>query len=160
MTKRLSKELFDEIYSKVPRLCVEVLINTEEGFILSKRLIPPCINMWHIPGGTVYFGEKLYEAAHRIADNELGVKINILGIIGIANYLEIYEGIGHAIGTIFLCELDGNKKFRGSYQGEEINVFDVDNIPDNTIPEHKKFLEMAKYRGYRGIYHMFEYIEG
>lgn len=75
--KKLSKEEFDKIYQRVPRICVEVIVNTSQGIILTKRLISPCVGMWHIPGGTVYFGEKLEEAANRIADDELGIDIDI-----------------------------------------------------------------------------------
>lgn len=145
----LSKEKFDEIYHQVPRTCVEVLIETDDGFfVLSKRLIPPCVGMWHIPGGTLFSGERLNDAAIRIAKDELGVKINILKVIGVVNYLEIYKDIGHSVGVVFLCKLDNKQKyeFKGSYQGEEIKVFNINNIDENTISAHKKFLDIVKDR--------------
>lgn len=137
----LTKELFDDIYSKVPRICVEILIKTDKGFILSKRLIPPCVGMWHIPGGTVYLGEKLDEAARRVGKEELGVEINPLEIIGVVNYLDIYKGIGQAVGIVFLCDLDSFHMLYGSYQAEEIDMFRINNIPENTISAHKKLLQ-------------------
>lgn len=139
-TKKLSKEEFDKIYQRVPRACVEVVLNTLQGIILTKRLIPPCAGMWHIPGGTIYLGEKFEEAVSRIADDELGIEINIKKMIGVIEYPKLCEGSRHAIGIAFLCEPKSKEqKFRGSCQGEDIEAFRI--IPDNTVPEQKIFLE-------------------
>lgn len=145
----LSKEEYDEIYSKVPRTCVEILIKTDNGFILSRRLIEPCAGMWHIPGGTVYFGERLIDAARRVGIEELGIKVDVLGIIEIVNYLEIFEGKQQAIGIVFFCKLSDTDKldgFKGSYQAEEIKAFRAEDIPENTIPAHKRILENKLYK--------------
>ena len=141
MVTKLSEKVFNEIYRQVPRLCVEVIIDTSQGIILTKRLIPACAGMWHIPGGTVYRGEKLGEAVHRIAEDELGVKINIKNMIGVIEYPRTCEKkFRHAVGVAFLCELKiEGQKFRGSFQAEEIKAFKI--IPDNTVPEQKTFLE-------------------
>lgn len=155
----LPKELYDEIYSQVPRICVEILIKTDNGFVLSKRLIPPCVDMWHIPGGTVYLRERLDDAARRIALEELGVKINVFRIIGIINYLKIFDKTNskllskeHGVGIVFLCRLDSPGSFKGSFQAEEIKIFNTDNIPDNTILTHKDFIQRYNFMS-------FEYIE-
>lgn len=157
----LPKEKFDEIYSQVPRTCVEILIKTDNGFVLSRRMIEPCIGMWHIPGGTVYFGESLYDTACRVGLEELGVKINVLSVVGLVNYRYIYEEKEHSVAVIFFCELDGSQAFQGSYQAKEIDTFHIDNIPEDTIPAHKKFLKLVELcdKGDNGIYEIFEYME-
>lgn len=160
---KLPKEVFDEIYSKVPRLCVEVLIltNDKEGdgesiaesskgrIVLSKRLIEPFKGMWHIPGGTVQYGEKLCDVVHRIAEEELGVKLGaMLDRIGIIEYINS-DGVDcndnnamHAISFVYLCKLmEGNEyRFRGSFQAEEIKTFYIDELPDGMVPAHEEFL--------------------
>lgn len=139
--KKLPIKVFEEIYRQVPRLCVEVIIDTPKGIILAKRLVPACTGMWHIPGGTVYHGERLEEAVHRIADDELGVEINIKNMIGVIEYPRICEKkSSHAIGIAFLCKLKSEEQeFRGSFQAREIKAFKT--IPDNTVPEQKTFLD-------------------
>lgn len=47
MIKKLPKEIFGEIYRQVPRLCVEVIIDTPKCIVLTKCMIPPCVDMWH-----------------------------------------------------------------------------------------------------------------
>ena len=77
MVKKLPYKTFKAIYSKVPRLCVEVVLLTQGGVILTKRSIPPEQGKWHIPGGTVLKNENLEQAVKRVALEELGVKITV-----------------------------------------------------------------------------------
>ena len=67
MIDYLSHEDFLSIYSRVPRLCVDLIITSEEGVLLSLRAIEPYLGQWHFPGGTVYKGETIEEAAKRVA---------------------------------------------------------------------------------------------
>ena len=44
-----------------------------EGVLLSRRQSGPCQGLWHIPGGTVRFGEPLTDAVRRVAAQEVGL---------------------------------------------------------------------------------------
>ena len=59
MNNHLSDEEFYSIYSKVPRLALDVVIRSDEGILLSLRAIEPHKGLWHLPGGTVYRGETI-----------------------------------------------------------------------------------------------------
>lgn len=51
----LTQQEFDDIYSKVPRLTVEIIVtNSERALLLTKRAIEPCKGQWHLPGGELY----------------------------------------------------------------------------------------------------------
>ncbi len=135
----IPKQVFDNIYGKVPRLTVELIVKTSDGIVLSKRSIEPEVGTWHIPGGTVYFGETLHDAVHRVAKNELGVSVNINRLLGYIEYptLEAKGYKGWPIGIAFEVTItDG--KIQGSYQGEEVKIFNQ--IPDNVFPDQAKFL--------------------
>ena len=71
----LTPEEFETIYGKVPRLTVEVIIKSEKGVLLSLRSIEPFKGDWHIPGGTVFYGESLADAVRRVTKRELGVTV-------------------------------------------------------------------------------------
>lgn len=105
----LSKKEFDEIYSKVPRLTVEIVIKTIDGIYLTKRNIEPCKGMWHLPGGTVRFSEKITDAVSRIAKRELGIKVNETELLGYIEYPSHYlNGLDSPVGIAFLIkEFDG-----------------------------------------------------
>jgi colanic acid biosynthesis protein WcaH len=67
--------LFSEFVARMPQICVDVLLEADEGILVAKRDIEPRIWFW--PGGRLYKGERLEEAAHRIAREELGIEVRI-----------------------------------------------------------------------------------
>lgn len=138
--RKIPFKKFKEIYSKVPRLTVNLIVKTSEGIVLTKREIEPYKGMWHIPGGTVLYGEKVADTAKRVAIEELGVKVEIKKLLGYIEYpsMEKEWGFGWTVGMAFLTKVKSGR-LRGGEQGEEIGVFEK--IPDNTITEERKFLE-------------------
>lgn len=99
----LSQQEFDSIYSKVPRLTVEVIIkNTNNDIYLTKRAIEPCSGQWHLPGGTVRFGEPMTDAVKRIAKRELGIDVESLENKGYIEYPSHYNnGLDSPVGIVF-----------------------------------------------------------
>ena len=87
----LKKEEFDEIYSKVPRLTVEVIVRDKHGAVyLTQRAIGPCKGLWHLPGGTVQFGETLFHAVQRVALRELSIDVQRASNCGYIEYPSHY----------------------------------------------------------------------
>ncbi len=139
----LTTEKFKNIYSKVPRLCVDVLIKTGQGILMTLRDIEPYKNFWHIPGGTVYYGETIEKATKRIAREELGVDVDVEGLVGYTEYPseQKLRGYGWTIALQMSCAIKSGK-FKLDRQAREIKFFKKDNdIPENTVEEHKKFLK-------------------
>lgn len=99
----LSQQEFDSIYSKVPRLTVEVLVkNSKRAIYLTKRAIEPCKGQWHLPGGTARFGEPLLEAVKRIAQRELGIIVTGAEDKGYVEYPSHYlNGLDSPVGIVF-----------------------------------------------------------
>ncbi len=135
--KKLPFEEFKNIYSKVPRLCVEVVIKTEKGFLLTKRTIPPLKGCWHIPGGTVLKGEKLRDAVKRVAKEELNVEVKVGEVLGVIEY-SIKNYFSHPVGIAFTAEItSGNLRLDDN--SDEIKFFR--NFPDKIFKEQRDFLE-------------------
>lgn len=105
----LPKAEFDVIFSRVPRLCVEVVITSaERGVLLTLRDIPPNVGAWHIPGGTVLFGEPVVEAVRRVARFELGLEVSVGELLGYIEYPSHYEnGLDSPVGLAFRAEPAG-----------------------------------------------------
>jgi 8-oxo-dGTP pyrophosphatase MutT (NUDIX family) len=99
----LPKDEYDFIFSRVPRLCVEVVIaDPERGVLLSLRDIPPYVGAWHLPGGTVLFGETLVDAVARVATRELGIEVAAGEMLGYIEYPSHYEnGLDSPVGIAF-----------------------------------------------------------
>ena len=103
----LPKADFDAIYSRVPRLCVEVILrDARRGVVLALRDIPPNIGSWHIPGGTVLYGERVIDAVRRVARMELGVAVDVGELLGYIEYPSHVEaGIDSPVGMAFAAML-------------------------------------------------------
>lgn len=134
--KRLPLNEFLSIYSKVVRLCVDLVIKNDKGVVFIKREIPPDLGKWHFPGGTVLRGEKIEETIKRVAKEETGLIIKIEKLLGLTEFIRQDENI-HAVSIVYLCTpISG--KLRGSFQGHDLRYFQQ--IPTNTIQEHEEFL--------------------
>jgi ADP-ribose pyrophosphatase YjhB (NUDIX family) len=103
----LPKAEFDSIFSRVPRLCVEVVITApERGVLLTRRDIPPNVGAWHIPGGTVLFGEPLVRTVERVARDELGLEVVAGELLGCIEYPSHYNnGLDSPVGLAFATEV-------------------------------------------------------
>jgi 8-oxo-dGTP pyrophosphatase MutT (NUDIX family) len=99
----LDEEEYKYIYSKVPRLSVEVIVRNESGAVyLTRRSIEPCKGQWHLPGGTVRFGEKLHDAVCRIAAKELSIEVQEAVHRGVVEYPSHYSnGLDSPVGLAF-----------------------------------------------------------
>ncbi|MFH1840839.1 MAG: NUDIX domain-containing protein [Candidatus Shapirobacteria bacterium] len=93
--KRLPLKEFMAIYHKVPRATVDIVINSKDGILLTKRAIPPFKGMWHIPGGTILFKEPILYAIDRIARDELGIKVEVIKHLGVSECFD--DGGRHAV---------------------------------------------------------------
>jgi ADP-ribose pyrophosphatase YjhB (NUDIX family) len=138
--KPLTDQEFKYIYSKVPRLCVEVVIKNKDKWLLTLRESDGWKGLWHIPGGTVFYKETLKDTAKRIALEELGLKINPKQILGEIYYPSASQmgGLGWSIGIAILCEPESEKELE-EILGDKIALFKE--IPEKTITEQKEFLK-------------------
>jgi 8-oxo-dGTP pyrophosphatase MutT (NUDIX family) len=103
----LPKAEFDYIYSRVTRMCVEiVVVDPDRGVLLALREIPPNVGAWHIPGGTILFAETVLGAVRRIALDEIGMDVSVGELLGYIEYPSHYlNGLDSPIGLAFSCSL-------------------------------------------------------
>ncbi|OHB20154.1 MAG: hypothetical protein A2854_05095 [Parcubacteria group bacterium RIFCSPHIGHO2_01_FULL_56_18] len=139
--KPLSSEKFEEIFSQVPRLCVDLIIRKDGGLILSQRSLPTWHGQWHLPGGTIYYQERVADAAYRIAKEETGIDITIAKTLG---YIEITSslkerGYGQDISIALLADYQGGELYEKTDEASALGVFKE--IPENTVAEHVEFLK-------------------
>lgn len=137
--KRLPYIEFKKIYSRVPRLNVELIILTPKGVLLTLRSIEPYMGEWHVPGGTVLFRETIKDTIIRVAREELGIKVLVKKYLGYIEYKshEKHGYFGHSVGLAFLCGIRSGK-VRLNHEASKMGMFKK--IPKNTLIDQKKFL--------------------
>lgn len=76
-TSLAPKELFDKMLEFMPIPTFDLIIQYgDQGVIVVKRKIAPYKNVWALPGLRMYKGENIDNTLKRIAQQELGLKIN------------------------------------------------------------------------------------
>lgn len=79
----IPEEIFAEFIDRCPQVCVELLIEDDRGVLLAKRTREPAKGEWFWPGSRLYKGERKEDAAHRIANEELGIDVEIENFVGV-----------------------------------------------------------------------------
>ncbi len=140
--------LYKKILSVMPILTVDIVIVDHGKFLLLKRAIPPAKGQWWTPGGRVIKGEKLEEAARRKAEEETGLRVNIVRLLGADGVLWPRSRFGvssHTLSVVYLAKLiSAKKRVVVNFNNTEAKWFD--RIPKKIHPFVKKFLREAGFR--------------
>jgi ADP-ribose pyrophosphatase YjhB (NUDIX family) len=132
----LSEAEFRDIYAKVPRLTVEVVVQSARGVLLTQRQSGPCAGLWHIPGGTVRFGEPLVAAVKRVAATELGLEISVGPFLGYIEYPSHYlNGLDSPVGLTFVVHIEEDQLMSAADRHSWFTA-----LPDRMHTEQRDFL--------------------
>ncbi len=105
----LSPARYRQVYATVPRLTVELVLTRPGRVLLAERLSGPCRGLWHLPGGTLRFGERLADAVRRVARDELGIEVTVGELLGAIEYPGHQEHAGDwPVGLAFAVTLAGD----------------------------------------------------
>ena len=135
--KRIPFEEFKQIYSRVPRLCVEVVLLKGKSLLLIRRTIEPAVGQWHTPGGTVLKGENLERAVKRVAFEELGIQVQIVDFLGVIEYISYKNHYSQDISLAFTVKTKSKGNFKLDGHADKYDFFSK--LPPNTILDQKKF---------------------
>lgn len=136
-SKPLSIKTFKYIFSRVPRLCLDLVIRSPKGALLTKRAIAPAKGFWHLPGGSILFKESVEAAVQRICERELGTKAAALKFLQFIEYYKYNSTFGHTLSLVFEVKPQGKIKLN-----DEASAFDYFKIaPPKTLREVSNFLK-------------------
>ena len=142
--QRFTEKEFINIYEQVPRLCVDLLVQTKDGILLTKRAISPCKGYWHFPGGTVYLKETLNKAVKRVAKEELNLDVKVIKDIGWMEFIHNYKQKGqrHMVSIAFLVKAKDLTKLELDRQGGDVMFCKlVEDVPKHIVKEHAVLLK-------------------
>lgn len=140
MAHPLTPEEFEDIYSRVPRLCIDPIVRTPDGIILSLRKGGfGWDGQWHLPGGGLFYRESVEDGLRRILRREVGIEVSILKLLGYMEFMseEKERGFGYSVSLAILCDLVSGTP-RTDESSLEIKMFTE--LPENMVDEHKLFL--------------------
>ncbi|MCB1322763.1 MAG: NUDIX hydrolase [Leptospiraceae bacterium] len=102
---RLPLDQFLKSFEWVPRVAVNVLIQTGAGVLLTRRETEPHQGCWHFPGGFILKNERMEAALRRIAQDELDLQFGQYHLTGVFENLE-GDPRGHIIDLVYHCNVD------------------------------------------------------
>jgi colanic acid biosynthesis protein WcaH len=122
----------------VPIVSVDLVVETDEGIVLGKRRNEPAEGEWFVPGGRVHKHERLQEAVHRVAGEELGVAVTIERRLGVYEHrydtADVPDGGGkHYVPVGYHVSVAHDADLRTDDQHEALDVFPD---PSGTLDLH------------------------
>ncbi len=142
----LSDEDFLAIYSRVPRLAIDVAVFYKGKVLLALRDEEPFKNEWNLPGGTIYKDERAEEAAVRIIKHETGLDVRAGTHITFLEFPEEQRG-GTSMHTISIVMEAFLVNDTDSERVDNSTVGFFDMVPENTVFEHAKLIKTLLPRG-------------
>lgn len=125
------------IYPKAAPTATALIIKGNK-ILLGKRNIEPSKDKWDVPGGFCNYGEDPKDTVKREALEETGLKVEPAEIIGI--YMDVYgEEKEPTLNIGYITEVVGGEERAGD-DLEELQWFDINNIPDDLAFDNGKWM--------------------
>ncbi|RLE50347.1 MAG: NUDIX hydrolase, partial [Candidatus Methanomethylicota archaeon] len=123
---------------KSPALAVDIfIIFPDKSFILIKRSKPPFKDHWALPGGFVEYGETVENAAIREAEEETGLKVKLIKLIGVYSKPD-RDPRGHVVSIAFIAKPIGGQ-IKVTDEAKEIKLFKE--IPEKMAFDHAEIIK-------------------
>jgi len=126
----IPQELYHQIVTHVPILCVDVAIRHNGKLLLVKRKQPPLKDVWWVVGGRVCVGEKLADAARRKLKEEINLVADKLTQAGahetMFDEIEFDGGVHapHTVNILFVADVSDISAIRLDASISEYKLFD------------------------------------
>jgi len=82
---------------------VAVIVDNDGRVLLTRRSIPPFLDLWVMPGGKIDLGEPILEALKREVHEEVGLEVEIEGLIDVFEHLTPGEDNCHFVILYYRC---------------------------------------------------------
>jgi colanic acid biosynthesis protein WcaH len=104
--ERVPEEQFAEFLATMPQVCVEVMVSRGDAALVARRTAEPAAGEYFWPGGRLYKGEPLDDAARRVAREELGIDVELLDRLGVYEHfwdVSSVEGVDsrHTVNVVY-----------------------------------------------------------
>jgi len=100
-SNRLTKKSFKKEH--IVTSVVAVILDGDGRVLLTKRSIPPFLDLWVMPGGKIELGEPILEALKREVHEEVGLEVEVGELIDVFEHLTPGEENCHFVILYYRC---------------------------------------------------------
>ena len=108
----IDEKIYKKIIDLIPIATVDLLVVYKGHLLLLKRNNEPAKDEWFTPGGRIYRGETIEEAAYRVLEEETGLKPLKMEKKGVMDHIWPYV---HAITVFFRVDV-ANDEVKMNYE--------------------------------------------
>ena len=145
-----SEGLSDELFLFISRITaivnVDLLIKDEKGrTLLAWRNTQHCGEGWHLPGGIIRFKETMKERLEKVAETEIGTKVEVEPKPVAINEIK-QKTRGHFISFLYKCYLSSSfiPENKGLKETDAGYLKWHESCPRNLLKVHKIYEEYIK----------------
>jgi len=135
-TQYIEQKLYNDILNNIPIACVDIAVIVDGSILLVRRKDAPAKGEWWLPGGRIFKGETMKDAAKRKALEEVGLICHVGPIVHTAETIFPDGPYGISVHSInscfFLYPHDNSHNICLDSHHEEYKW--ITNIPDNIHP--------------------------
>jgi 8-oxo-dGTP diphosphatase len=125
----------DFVLYRDPKVAVAAVIQRDGGILLGKRAIDPGLGLWSFPAGYVDRGEALEEALQREVLEELGLEVQIDGLVG------VYSRRGAPVVlVVFAAHAPPGAPLVVGAENTEVAPFPADAFPEMAFPHDRQIV--------------------
>ncbi len=119
---------------------VAVIIDDEERVLLTRRNVSPFQGQWVMPGGKIDLGEPILKALHREVLEEVGLDVEVQGLVDVFEHLTPGEGNNHFIILYYRCRPLSCVIDHNPGEVAEARWVPRDELSDYTMPDGTRFI--------------------
>ena len=134
MTKKRFKK--EHIVTSV----VAVIVDDDGRVLLTRRSIPPFLDLWVMPGGKIDLGEPILEALKREVHEEVGLEIEIEGLIDVFEHLTPGEDNCHFVILYYRCRPLYCDVVHNEHEVAEVAWVPCRKLPDYDMPAGARYI--------------------
>jgi colanic acid biosynthesis protein WcaH len=130
----IPEETFATCLNNIPQPCVDLVVEYDGGILLTRRQNEPAKGEWFWPGSRLYKGERLGDAAVRVAREELGLDPVTVERLGVSEHFWEASAIKvvetrHTIPIVYRVVPEGDQSIALDSQHDDYRV--VSEPPEN-----------------------------
>ncbi|HEX2525242.1 MAG TPA: NUDIX hydrolase [Geminicoccus sp.] len=133
-------------YPPHPIVGVGVVVRRDDKFLLIRRIKPPRVGQWSLPGGRQHLGETVEEAARREVLEESGLTLSSCRLLTVVDLIERDPGervVWHYTLIDFVAEADHDRVVAGDDAAEAAWFTLDDAVAAVAWEETRRILRMA-----------------